>query len=126
MYNDYLEDYKVMVSTGNDDTGSFKELFSVNGESYFWKTHTVSLKQFAGQKIYIAFVCTSLNKYILAIDNMYIGELDGYNFDVKIHLADSPVMLLRLQSAVRCVTLAARQTSSQWHVPLVVLSFLKM
>lgn len=83
VYNDYLEDYKVMVSTGNDDTGSFKELFSVNGESYFWKTHTVSLKQFAGQKIYIAFVCTSLNKYILAIDNMYIGELDGYNFDVK-------------------------------------------
>lgn len=83
VYNDYLEDYKVMVSTGNDDTGSFKELFSVKGESYFWKTHTVSLKQFAGQKIYIAFVCTSLNKYILAIDNMYIGELDGYNFDVK-------------------------------------------
>lgn len=33
VYNDYLEDYKVMVSTGNDDTGSFKELLSVNGES---------------------------------------------------------------------------------------------
>lgn len=83
VYHDYLEDYKVMVSTSNDDIGSFKELYRVEGESYFWKTHTVSLKQYAGQKIYIAFVCTSLNKYILAIDNIYIGELDGYDFDVK-------------------------------------------
>lgn len=83
VYHDYLEDYKVMVSTSNDDISSFKELYRVDGESYFWKTHTLSLKQYAGQKIYIAFVCTSLNKYILAIDNMYVGELDGYDFDVK-------------------------------------------
>lgn len=83
VYHDYPEDYKVMVSTGNDDISSFKEVFRVDGESYYWKTHTLSLKQYAGQKIYIAFVCTSKNKYILAIDNLYAGELDGHDFDVK-------------------------------------------
>lgn len=83
VYHDYPEDYKVMVSTSNDDISSFKEIFSVEGESYSWKTHTLSLKQYAGQKIYIAFVCTSKDKYILAIDNLYAGELDGYTFDVK-------------------------------------------
>lgn len=83
VYHDYPEDYKIMVSTSNDDISSFKELFRVDKESYFWKTHAVSLKQFAGKKIYIAFVCTSMNKYILAIDNMFVGELDSHSFDVK-------------------------------------------
>lgn len=83
VYIDYLESYKIMVSTTDNDISSFKEIYDINGESYFWKDHTLSLKDFKGENIYVAFVSTSTNKYILAIDDLIVSEKSDYEFDVK-------------------------------------------
>lgn len=79
----FPEDYKVMISAASSDPSDFTELFSVSGESYFWTDHALSLADYAGQTVYVAFVCTSNNKFILAVDDIYIGEPEGYDFAVK-------------------------------------------
>lgn len=83
VHYDFPEEYKVMVSEKGTSPEDFKEVYSVSGESYFWKEHSVSLKDYAGKKVYVAFVCTSKDKYILAIDDVFVGEPEGYDFDVK-------------------------------------------
>lgn len=83
VYFDYPEDYKVMIAVGSNTVADFKEVFSVSGESYSWKTHSLSLADYAGQTIYVAFVCTSKDKYILAIDDVFVGIPDGHSYDVK-------------------------------------------
>lgn len=76
----FPEDYKVMVSAAGADPSAFTELLTVSGERYFWTDHALSLADYAGQTVNIAFVCTSQNKFILAIDDIYVGEPEGYNF----------------------------------------------
>ena len=79
----FPEDYKVMVSASGTEPSAFTELASVAGERYFWTERALSLADYAGQTVNIAFVCTSLNKFILAIDDIYVGEPQGYSFTAK-------------------------------------------
>lgn len=75
----FAESYRVMVST--DDGETFSELFSTSAESTVWTSRIVSLADYVGQKVRIAFVCTSANKFILAIDKLRIGvpaEIESY------------------------------------------------
>lgn len=81
----FPEKYRVMISTTDSKSTSFIEIASIEAEEYDWTTRLVSLKDFLNQEIYVAFVCESTNKYILAIDNLTIGELT----DEKIVLTDS-------------------------------------
>lgn len=81
VHYDYRENYKVMISTTGTALDSFKELLSIDQESYHWKTHVVSLASYAHQNVHIAFVCTSKKKFILAIDNLYVGDLSDVAFE---------------------------------------------
>lgn len=83
VYYDYRESYKVLISCNKDDLKSFKEIAAIDKESYQWKTHVVSLADYAHQDVYIAFVCISNKQYILAIDNVYVGEFSEVSFDTK-------------------------------------------
>lgn len=83
VYYDYRETYKVMISTTTSDLNSFKEVVTIDKESYQWKTHVVSLAEYAHQDVYIAFVCISKNQFILAIDNVFVGEFSEVSFDTK-------------------------------------------
>lgn len=83
VYYDYRETYKVMISTSTKDLNSFKEIATIEKESYRWKTHVVSLADYVHQDVYIAFVCISKNQFILAIDNLFVGELSEVSFDIK-------------------------------------------
>lgn len=74
------ESYEVYVGTDKDDFESFEKVFSTDEEDYFWTHHLVSLQKFAGKKVYVAFVHTSTNKYLLAIDNVFVGELPADKF----------------------------------------------
>ncbi len=73
IHNDLRDGYKVMVSTTDSSIGNFTEVFSVTEEDYSWNTHLVSLNEYAGKDIYIAFVLDSKNKFLLAIDNLFVG-----------------------------------------------------
>lgn len=84
VHHEFRESYKVLVSTTTNDIGSFQELLSVDEEEYFWKTRVLSLADYVGQDIYLAFECVSRNKFILAIDNLLVGELP----DVRIATED--------------------------------------
>lgn len=75
--------YKVMISetgTGYDD---FTELFSIDEEEYLWTKRIVSLNEYVGKDVYIAFVHNSHNKFMLAIDDMFVGQLSEAEFVVK-------------------------------------------
>lgn len=80
VHNDFRESYKVMISTDRDNLSSYKELFSTDNENYMWTTRVVPLSEYAGQEVNIAFVCTSNNRFILAIDNIYAGVPEKHAF----------------------------------------------
>lgn len=73
MHYDLREDYKVMISEGEMKTSDFVEVYSVTDEEYFTRRHVVSLAEYNGKDIYIAFVHTGSGKFMLAIDNVKVG-----------------------------------------------------
>lgn len=75
--------YKVMISTTGNEYYDFEELYSVEEEEYLWTKHYVSLEKYAGKKVYIAFVHNSQNKFLLAIDDMFVGQPTKADFIVE-------------------------------------------
>lgn len=80
----YLRDgYKVMISTTDNTLDSFTQLYSVEEETYTWNRHLVSLADYAGQDVYIAFVHNSQSKYLIALDHVYVGQPETADFVTK-------------------------------------------
>lgn len=78
VHYDLRESYEVLVSTtGNDPDDFTTVLTTINAEDYFWQHHMISLADYSGKKIYVAFRHTSMNKYLLAVDNIFVGQLSG-------------------------------------------------
>lgn len=72
--------YEVRVSTRGNRPEDFVDtpIYIIDEESANrWTKHTVSLAAFAGQQIWVAFVHTSLNREILAIDDVSICGSPG-------------------------------------------------
>ena len=69
------ESYEVLVGESLDDFTSFKTVFTTDAEDYYWQHHMVSLKDYAGKDVYVAFRHTSHQKYLLAVDNVFLGQL---------------------------------------------------
>jgi len=77
--SEYPESFKIMVSTTNNTApGSFTQIPSSTGTSSVsnvpatWTKYTYSLSSYAGQNIYLAIVCTSVDKYMFAIDDIEV------------------------------------------------------
>ncbi len=69
--------YKVCVSTTGNQLKDFdlsKPVFETAAETSEWNAHEVSLSQFAGQKVWVAFVNTSTDCTFLYVDDVFIGE----------------------------------------------------
>ena len=77
VHYDFREDYKVMISQGSDKPSDFVEVYSVKEEEYFARRHAISLADYVGKDIYIAFVHTGKDKFLLAVDNIKVGEFTG-------------------------------------------------
>lgn len=74
----FPESYKVVAyESGNPSPYLLKE---INGEEHSWRGHVASLARFAGKKIRVEFRCTSSDKYLLAIDNIWAGEDEEESF----------------------------------------------
>ncbi len=75
VHHDMPESYEVLVGTDKNDLESFEKVFSTDAETYYWQDHMVSLAQYKGKKVYVAFRHTSQQKYLLAVDDVFVGEL---------------------------------------------------
>jgi len=79
----YPDGYEVLISTSGDDISDFTTvLFSVDAEEAEWTNHLVDLRAYADQDVYLAFHHNSTDKYVLAIDNILVKHLEG--FDVSL------------------------------------------
>lgn len=74
----FPEAYDVVVSvTGNGDPLT---LASIEAEDFEWHTRLISLEEFVGKEISVSFICRSINKYMLAIQNIFAGEFDTHEW----------------------------------------------
>lgn len=72
----YRDGYAVYVSTTGTSLDCFdtaQPLFSVAEEEGEWTTHTVSLGQFVGKSVHVAFVNNSNNRSRLYLDDLFAG-----------------------------------------------------
>lgn len=97
IHYDFRDGYKIMISETDMEPGSFKEVFSIGEENYDWTHHFVSLKAYKGKDIYVAFVNNSKQKYMLAIDNLFIGIPQPGEFEVE---DESPRFVGNINNAV--------------------------
>lgn len=74
----HRDGYAVYVSTtGGSNISNFDKanpIFEVDGESYSWTSHSVSLKQFVGKTVRIAFVNNSTYQTSLYLDDLFAGQ----------------------------------------------------
>ncbi|MBR5716095.1 MAG: choice-of-anchor J domain-containing protein [Bacteroidales bacterium] len=73
---DYRDGYKVFVSTtGNtvDDFGN-EPVFSVSKENVAWTEREVSLADYVGKTLWVAFVNTTKDRSMLYVDDIFAGE----------------------------------------------------
>lgn len=77
--------YEVRIATRGSQPDDFVDapVFSIGEESVGkWTEHSVSLAAYAGQEVWIAFVHTSLNREILAVDDLCVSGSPGlYRLD---------------------------------------------
>ena len=68
-----LESFKVMVSTAGTDISDFTATVSTESNiSVDWTQYTYDLTAYAGQNIYIALVCISVDQYYLWADDFLV------------------------------------------------------
>lgn len=70
----FRESYRVMVSETGKTTANFKELKRFDNVPYYWTANSIDLSDFAGKKIYIAFVHDKASGFLLGIDEVDVSE----------------------------------------------------
>lgn len=77
VHYDYREQYRVLISQAGTATADFVELCTVSAEDYEWRTRALPLGEYAGKDVYIAFVHGGRSGFMLAVDNITVGELSS-------------------------------------------------
>ena len=72
---DYRDGYKVYVSTGGNTPSDFvaSSVFSVSRENVAWTEREVSLADYVGQTIWVAFVNDTKDRAMLYVDDIFAG-----------------------------------------------------
>ncbi len=72
---EFRDGLKVYVSETGTDVSDFTSppIFAINKEANTWTEHEVSLADYAGKTIYIAFVNDSKDKAALYLDDLFVG-----------------------------------------------------
>ena len=79
----YPDGYEVLISsTGNDISDFTTIIFSVDMEEAEWTKHRVDLANYENQDVYIAFHHISTDMYVLAVDNILVGHLAGFDISL--------------------------------------------
>lgn len=72
------ESYRVVAETD----GKRVTIFDMPEESPDWSTHVVNLSDYTGKETVISFECTSVCKYMLALDGILVGAPEDLKFCV--------------------------------------------
>lgn len=87
-----LEKYYVLISITDTLKEAFTDtLLNVNAENPEWTKHALDLSPYQGEKVHLAFVLRSLNKYSLYIDNVQIIDIE--NPILSIQKTDIPTLI---------------------------------
>lgn len=74
----FPEAYRVLVQETGSETPQV--VFEIAAEEDQWRTRAVDLSPWIGKEVVISFECVSVNKYMLAIDDLYIGDPEEVNY----------------------------------------------
>lgn len=77
LHYDLPDGYSVMISEG--DYTQFKTVFTVIEENYTWTKRVLSLAEYEGKDIYIAFCHNSTSKFAIALDDIFVGDIAEYS-----------------------------------------------
>lgn len=72
LHPDMPEAYRVLIQEAGSDTPEV--LFETDREADTWRSHAVDLTPWMNKEAVISFECVSVNKFLLAIDDIYIGD----------------------------------------------------
>lgn len=103
---DFPESYKVVART---DDGATATLFETDGENGTWTTRMISLSAYAGRKVSLEFVCTSVNRFMLAINSISVGAPSSTAFYVT---DTTPRFIGFLEQENASVTVSATNTGA--------------
>lgn len=81
VHHDLPDGYSVMISEG--DYTQFKAVLTVEEEAYGWTTRVLPLAEYEGKDIRIAFCHNSTNRFAIAIDDIRVGEPEGYSVTAR-------------------------------------------
>lgn len=81
------ESYEVTVKAGDAEP---TVIFSTEAENDIWTTRVADLSAWNGKQITISFTCTSVNRYLLAIDDIQVGDPE----DILVAISDSTLPLV--------------------------------
>lgn len=71
----YPDGYEVLVSTTDTELESFTSVFSIGSESTAWVKRSVSLDDYAGEKVHLAIRNNSFDQFLLIVDNLLVVKL---------------------------------------------------
>lgn len=75
VHYDFRDGYAVMISVDGTSPADFVELFRIEEEDYYERVRAVPLDAYVGKNVHIAFVHNSTKRFLLAIDDITVGEL---------------------------------------------------
>ena len=88
IHPDFPESYLVLVQeTGKDTPDVVYECLGEGEEldlNDVWTLHAVSIESYIGKEIKVSFECISTNKYLLAIDDLYIGDPEEQMYQCEV------------------------------------------
>lgn len=77
IHDSFKNSYDVMIAVDGDAKSDFKILCHVDKEDYFFNTHAISLAEYAGKNVTIAFVNNDPSGYMLALREVHAGKADS-------------------------------------------------
>lgn len=86
IYGFVPESYRVSVT----EAGNTTEIFSTDSENDVWTTRAADLTPWIGKEVTITFTCTSVNRYMLAIDDILVGDAEDDLF--RVDATGTPLM----------------------------------
>lgn len=88
IYGYVPESYQVSVNDGESTT----VIFSIDEEKDVWTTRAADLSPWIGKEVTITFTCNSVDRYMLAIDDILVGDAEDTLF--RVDTADTPLLPL--------------------------------
>jgi hypothetical protein len=80
---DLSESYEVKIKLADSD--EYSTIGTYEATDGKWHKQVISLYGYKGSEVQIAFVCNSVNKFMLAIDNVEVGAMTDDSFEVTNH-----------------------------------------